>query len=73
MLQAQQEMNVGQEESKHNGKHNDQQLSVVNIITIPDMSGLLHIIFYANGTFKNREWTINKTMFLCNNRKANKI
>lgn len=75
MLQAQKEVYAGQEESQHNGKHNDKQLRVVNIITISATSDLLHIIFYTNGTFKNRrgEWTLNKIIFLCNNRKANKV
>lgn len=75
MLQAHREVYAGQEESKYDAKHNDKQLYVVNIITISAMSDLLYTIFYINGTSKSRRggWTINKIIFLCNNRKANKV
>lgn len=75
VLQAQWGPYAGQGESKHKDKHNDKQLCVVNIITTSAMNDLLHAIFYTNGSLKNRrgEWTINQIIFLCSNRKANKV
>lgn len=74
VLQAQWGAYAGQGERKYKDKHNDKLLCVVNIITASAKNDLLHAIFYTNETLKDRrrEWTINKIIILCNNRKANK-